>query len=237
MKKTIAKKLIKINNDFYKTVAPDFSGSRNYPWAGWEFLFSRFNKEYFIPATVLDLGCGNGRFSKVLKQNYPDVAYVGVDNNEKLLEIAGKTYPDAKFLNADILAPWELKENFDLIVAFGVMHHLPGEEIRKQFLEQINAHLNPEGYVVLAFWNFIKIPALLKRFGSWDQVGIDDTEIDPGDWLLDWRRGPGAFRYCHQYNIDEISALFLDTGFKIISKFNADGPGNDVNTYYLLQKN
>jgi tRNA (uracil-5-)-methyltransferase TRM9 len=236
MKPAIAKKLIEINNEFYRTVAPEFSGSRNYPWDGWKFLISRFQHLNFQPGSVLDLGCGNGRFSKVCYVNFPKSAYLGIDNNEQLLKIAAKAYPKAKFKQADIFKNWQTTRNFDLIVAFGVMHHLPGEKLREQFLEQISRHLSDDGYVVMAFWNFMKIPALVNRFVDWEKVAVKTDELDPGDQLLDWRRGPGAYRYCHQYTAVEITNLFSRAGLKVVTEFKADGPGNDVNSYYLLKK-
>jgi cyclopropane fatty-acyl-phospholipid synthase-like methyltransferase len=51
--------------------------------------------EYILPGQkVLDLGCGNGRLFKILKNK--NVKYVGVDNSEKLLLEAQKQYSEDK---------------------------------------------------------------------------------------------------------------------------------------------
>jgi ubiquinone/menaquinone biosynthesis C-methylase UbiE len=41
---------------------------------------------------VLDLGCGNGRLFKILKNK--NIKYIGVDNSEMLLLEAQKQYPE-----------------------------------------------------------------------------------------------------------------------------------------------
>ena len=55
--------IIDLNNRFYKTVATDFSATRQMPWAGWDRLLPFLPKEAI---DILDLGCGNGRFLSFL---------------------------------------------------------------------------------------------------------------------------------------------------------------------------
>ena len=74
---------------------------------------------------VLDLGCGNGELASYLT----DVNYVGVDHNPKYVASAQRDRAGAatvEFLEADLadLASLDLG-TFDVIVALGVLHHLP----------------------------------------------------------------------------------------------------------------
>jgi len=54
-------------------------------------------------ASVLDVGCGFGDFFGHLADVGVAVDYVGVDINPKLLELARRKYPGARFVQADIL--------------------------------------------------------------------------------------------------------------------------------------
>jgi ubiquinone/menaquinone biosynthesis C-methylase UbiE len=54
-------------------------------------------------ASVLDVGCGFGDYFGFLSEHGVTVDYLGVDINPKLLDIARRKYPTAKFLQADIL--------------------------------------------------------------------------------------------------------------------------------------
>ena len=52
--------------------------------------------------SVLDLGCGNGRFYEFISKHYPNVKYTGIDTNNGLLSEARKKYGNDKFFNMDI---------------------------------------------------------------------------------------------------------------------------------------
>ena len=61
---------------------------------------------------ILDLGCGNGRWYKIFKEKKVD--YFGLDNSEKLIEIAKENFPEAKFFVGDALN-LPFPDNFFLI--------------------------------------------------------------------------------------------------------------------------
>ena len=74
---------------------------------------------------VLDLGCGNGELANYLT----GVDYVGIDHNPKYVASAKRGRSGAatvEFLEADLadLVSLDLG-HFDVIVALGVLHHLP----------------------------------------------------------------------------------------------------------------
>ena len=72
---------------------------------------------------ILDLGCGPGR----LYPHLPPVDYCGLDVNAAYLERARAVYPEARFEEQDILTgcPDFNVRGFDVIVASGLVHHLP----------------------------------------------------------------------------------------------------------------
>lgn len=48
--------------------------------------------------SILDLGCGPGNSTKVLKDRFPDARVIGADNSDEMLTRAKKTYPDMNLL-------------------------------------------------------------------------------------------------------------------------------------------
>jgi SAM-dependent methyltransferase len=67
-------------------------------------------------STVLDCGCGAGRFARMAADRGASVA--GIDASEKLIEIAAERVPEGDFRTGDIEAlPWE-NASFDVVTGF-----------------------------------------------------------------------------------------------------------------------
>ena len=78
---------------------------------------------------VLDVGCGPGRLIPYL----PAVDYVGLDNDRKYLERARSRHPGQLFEMVDVSAQggWCERSDFDVVVASGLLHHLPDAAVRR----------------------------------------------------------------------------------------------------------
>src|SRR3954452_22157598 len=82
----------------------------------------RFNRDAFLeivpapPARVLDLGCGEGRFSRDLKTLGYDV--VGIDISPTLVAAAREADPSLEVHEASAAALPFAEHSFDLVVAF-----------------------------------------------------------------------------------------------------------------------
>lgn len=94
----------------------------------------RIVEDYVRPwpgAAVLDLGCGPGTMLEFLE----GVDYTGVDQEKRLIEHARRRFGDkGKFIVADATCyrP-DGEERFDIIVAYGLLHHLDDAAARKLF--------------------------------------------------------------------------------------------------------
>ena len=147
MDKEYAKYLLDKTRQDYNAIASQFSSTRRFVWKGMEPLY-----DYALSGEkVLDLGCGNGRLLQIFKEI--DIDYTGVDSSEKLVEIARKNYPNAKFEVADALCLPFPSNYFDKIYSVAVLHHIPSEELRLRFLEGIKKILKPDGMLILTVWD------------------------------------------------------------------------------------
>src|ERR1700722_9452309 len=72
----------------------------------------------YMPATVLDAGCGTGRVAIELSRRGHDV--VGVDQDPAMLEVARRKAPQLSWVEGDLSDPGlDLRRRFDLVVAAG----------------------------------------------------------------------------------------------------------------------
>jgi hypothetical protein len=85
----------------------------------------------------------------------------------------------------------------------------------------------------MAAWRFYEVARFRERIVPWN----DDIEVETNDYLLDWRRGERAFRYCHYINDDEHDDLIVAAGLSSVSDYRADGASGSLNRYSVLKKN
>lgn len=203
----------KLNRDFYLKTQEYFNRSRQRPWLGWKKLLPHLQGNSL---KVLDLGCGNGRFGLWLKSLHT-IIYTGIDTNSFLLNRAAKALPNAKFIKADILKPLPVRGHFDLITILGVLHHLH-PNAAASLVRRAAVRLNPGGILFLSFWEFNRgrETKIVKDLGN-------------NDYLVDWRLGVTAKRFCHLYTETEIKYLVASSRLKLLADFRAD-----TSNHYLV---
>ena len=232
-------RLLQINNDFYNSFADSFAATRYGAQPGWDRIIPHFPKR----CQVLDLGCGNGRFAHFLDERLPEVGYIGLDGSERLVEIArkrsgGLARTSAEFRTVDLTQPgWEQphrSDEFDVIVALAVMHHIPSFVARSAFLHVVARCLAPTGVLILSNWRFAHNARMRKKIVPWQQVGLSDADVEPGDYLLDWKKDGTGYRYAHQLDESEVVELAKEVGIQVIEQFHADGREGDLSLYSVL---
>ena len=78
----------------------------------------------FRPGTrVIDLGCGSGVFTDLLKKRGFDS--VGVDLSPRLIAVARRSYPGVEFVEGDVEKLPFADASFDGVLLSGIVHHLP----------------------------------------------------------------------------------------------------------------
>jgi len=208
---------------------------------------------------VLDVGCGNGRFARLLEEAGISASYTGVDGSRSLLRLARKATAglegiDCKFIEADLGdAGWACAlrkgggvENccirgngeesetprYSVVLCTATVHHLPGYALRLRLMRDL-LHLSA-GYVILSFWQFLSSERFRSKLIDPDTVGISAADLEPGDGLLPWRQGIRSVRYGHQVDGAELEQLAADSGQIVVHTFRADGKESDLNLYAVL---
>lgn len=244
MNPNTVRKLIQLNHQFYQTFALQFSTTRQRLQPGVRKILEQgFQADPdALPrhADILELGCGNGELARELARRGHYGDYFGIDSNVKLLEEARQKLPDdfrGNFLQIDLAsADWDQlipTAPFDVVLAFAVLHHLPGEELRNQVLHKVRELIKPESSFIHSEWQFLNSPRLQERIQPWERAGLNADEMDPGDYLLDWRSGGQGLRYAHHFSETELEDLAKSCGFQIIETFHSDGEGGKLGLYQL----
>ena len=241
-----------LNKLFYETVGNEFDRTRQQYWEGWDTflptLKNLVNQKRSIK--VLDVACGNSRFGRFLNESLPEaeINYTGLDREPQLIQLSEQalkaTNLTYKLTEIDIVQNLidntfieKLSENYDLIVIFGLLHHIPSKNLRDRLIANSNNKLNKNGLLILSSWQFAKLPRFSERFIDPKKLSIDPNELEPHDHILDWHRVHTAYRYCHFADEVELRELVeVNTNLKIKHSFYADGKNHQLNFYVVADK-
>jgi trans-aconitate 2-methyltransferase len=76
------------------------------------------------PARAIDLGCGPGNSTAMLRQRWPDADITGLDSSADMLAAAVQVYPNRKWVLADA-ASWQADLPFDLVFSNAALQWIP----------------------------------------------------------------------------------------------------------------
>jgi ubiquinone/menaquinone biosynthesis C-methylase UbiE len=224
-----AKFILEKTRKDYNLIAKEFSTTRREIWDELLFLFENLKEG----EKVLDLGCGNGRWYKIFKEK--KVNYFGIDNSEKLIEIAKENFPSAKFFVGDALNLPFQDNFFDKIYSIALLHHIPSGEFRIKVLNETKRVLKTGGILILTCWKIHRWREILAflKYTFLKLIGI--SKLDFKDIFLPW--GKKTMRYYHCFSKKELEDLVKKAGFEILkSGVVKNNRGNRQNYYIVCQK-
>jgi SAM-dependent methyltransferase len=249
MQTETVQKLLDINHQFYQKFGDAFAATRRRIQPGIYHLLATLPKH----GHWLDLGCGSGALSQVWIEQGRTGSYTGLDFSRPLLKearrgLAEQTLPEdlsVNFFEADLLddhwvaaAP---REQYDGVLCFAAMHHIPGHDNHLKLVSAARALLPAGGLFIHSNWQVQNSPKLMARVQPWSLVGIQDQDVEAGDTLLDWRFAlPGqadqiGYRYVHLFTEDELSELAAASDFAVLDSFYSDGSGGRLGLYQIWQ--
>lgn len=159
--------------------------------------------------SALEIGCGNGNGTKLIKKYFSPEKITGIDLDERMIKKAVNRNRDAsitfKIMDASRL---DFPERaFDAVFDFGIIHHIP---VWKDCIKEIHRVLKPEGELIL------------------EELSINSFRWDIGKL---WRV-LSAHPYESMYTPEEFTACLKETGFEI-RKYKESNPLGFVRFFSL----
>jgi SAM-dependent methyltransferase len=250
MDETIVHALLEINRRFYQDYAEPFAATRRRIQDG-----VRQAVVNLPDGRYLDLGCGSGALAEFwLRPRAGGSArqglYMGVDFSAGLLAEARAGLPETlpeglgiAFHQRDLMTPgWQNDLEgvpFDGILAFAVLHHLPGRDNQYDFVSRVRPLIKPGGRFTLSVWQIQNSPKLLSRRQPWEAAGLREDQVEEGDVLLDWRQSSkdspqsAGLRYVHLFSEDDLYGMAEATGWKVMSSSYHDGHTGNLGLYQV----
>ena len=234
MNSTTAQRLLKINREFYNRFGDQFSATRQRLQPGVRKILETIQAD----VSVLDLGCGNGNFLRELSVRGHKAALLGVDFSLPLLRDA-ESAPGVEFSEVDldqlsvVSGQLAVEGGWDVITMFATLHHIPSTEIRLDILRTVRKLIKDDGKFILSNWQFLNSEKLRSRIQPWGRVSINESDIDEGDYLLDWRSGGEGLRYAHQFSVEELLGLAEQAEMRMTDSFLSDGDGGNLGLYQV----
>ncbi len=165
----------------------------------------------FVPASVLDFGCGVGRLVIPFARRADRV--VGVDISPAMLAEAGRNCAEAGVTGVELIESDDslsrVRGEFGLVHSHIVLQHIPWKRGR-QIVAALATHVAPGGMLAVQ---------LLSGYGGSPLVrGLVRLRyvFPPANWLRNLLRGRPLFEpamQLHVYDLDEIKATLAAEGF------------------------
>jgi trans-aconitate 2-methyltransferase len=98
------------------------------------------------PGTVVDLGCGPGNLTALLRTRWPDAAISGLDSSPEMIERARTADPSITFEVADLRTWAERAEPVDVLVSNATLQWVPDH---LDLLPALVSRVRPGGWLAL----------------------------------------------------------------------------------------
>jgi trans-aconitate 2-methyltransferase len=101
------------------------------------------------PQRVIDLGCGPGNSTEMLRQRWPEADIIGLDSSPEMIAAASNVRPEAKWVLADA-ATWTADAPFDVVFSNAALQWVPNHS---RLFPHLFAQVAPHGALA------VQIPA------------------------------------------------------------------------------
>jgi len=171
---------------------------------------------------ILDIGCGDGKVTKLISEYVPEGEVIGIDNSEEMIEYASKKYSKPEYGNLNFIkmdaTQIAFEEYFDIVFSNAALHwvvdHIP-------VLKGIHRSLKQNGKVLVQMGgkgnanSVVEVLNEISRHNKWKQYFKDFTF-------------PYGFHDPQQY-----LKWLVETGFKVerIELIPKDRVHNDIDEF------
>lgn len=207
------------------------------------------NASYFKGKTVLEVGCGHGRFVKILNDLCDEYVALDLGPSVELAREITQGRPKVHIIQANAMFPPLKEESFDYVWSHGVLHHTPStkeafravSKLPKKQTGRFYIWVYHKGGVIWEYGNrFVRsittrMPAALLRLISYSTVPLlylipaYNKKVNPGNMTWsecalsthDWL----APKYQWHHSPEEVKSWFEEEGYKKIEQTSANGVG------------
>ena len=175
--------------------------------------------------SVLDLGCGTGRHTRVLRERWWTV---GLDLSMALLRIARVESPDAPYIRADMRELPFADESFDLVVnLFTSFGYFEDDREHERVLSCVCASMKRGGTLVIDFLNASQVRRDLVPYDEQVENGITIEQhraISPDNRFVEKtirlrERGKEYIERVRLYSPRDLERMLDAAGFKVEKLF------------------
>lgn len=133
-----------------------------------EFIIKRITDINF--ESILDVGCGDGKFLYQCNKKFANKKLVGLDYSETAINMAKALNNSINYIKGDIGDREKITEKYDIITLIEVLEHIPPKEI-SDFIANIKHHLNDNGQLIITVPSK-NIPTTSKHYQHFDLDSI-----------------------------------------------------------------
>jgi len=181
---------------------------------------------------VLDLACGAGRHTRVLRERWWTV---GLDLSMPLLRIARKESPDGPYVRADMRELPFSDESFDMVVnLFTSFGYFEDDSEHVRVLACVAAAMKPGGTLVIDFLNASQVRRDLVPYDERVANGITIEQrrvISPDNRFVEKtirlrERGREYIERVRLLSPRDLQGMLVSAGFKVAKLFGDYGGGD-----------
>jgi SAM-dependent methyltransferase len=234
MSNEVTRRLLDLNRAFYDHFAEEFAATRAKPQPGFHRLL-----DYLLEpcASLLDVGCGGGRFGAFVLEHRDLERYVGVDFSRRMMAMSPQ---DPRFVYHERVIGQEGfldgLGRFEAVACLAALQHIPGSDRRTKALAEMGRHLAPGGRLLISTWQFLDSERQRKKIAPWSAAGLTVNDVEQHDYLLTWKRGGRGLRYVAYIGPDEVNRMTAVGGLEVIAQFHSDGLEGNLNLYTVCKR-
>jgi SAM-dependent methyltransferase len=119
--------------------------------------------------SLIDVGCGDGRFLREVQDSFPGHRLMGVDYSERAIALASALNPRLRFAVLDVFRQ-NLEERFDVATLIEVLEHIPPDQLG-DFVKGTQRLLD-EQHTLLITVPHVNKPLVRKHFQHFDETKL-----------------------------------------------------------------
>lgn len=89
------------------------------------------------PKRIIDLGCGPGNSTEILRRRWPHAKIIGLDSSAEMISAARERYPDQEWILANV-ETWEARQPYDIVFSNAALQWIPHhDQLLTRLLHQV----------------------------------------------------------------------------------------------------